>query len=306
MPKMEVQRPPSRVLQPLPNGAPGMARPVRDVGEVGKLLCSFYGDPKTGKTRLAATFPKPILFLATDPEGQDSIPGTPGVDYVDVNKTEDMVLATELLKNGRSWWRRKGEDWERLNGPVGEPYATGVLDHASKLRNVTLMEIMNVEEMPLKKPWGGKAMQTVWMPLAAAMQNAFRPLIRLVKQDKTRNVVVLSQEADLTHNEEGTTNPLPPDIGAALGKGIADWLDAECSYIGQTLVRQRTRIIPATKNMPEREVRDKGVDYCLRVCPGDLCRAGFRVPVGVDITNEFLINPTYDAILAIIQGRPLE
>jgi hypothetical protein len=299
MPRIDVQHPNHR--QPTQPASSGGVRPLKRAGDVGKILASFYGEPKTGKTRLASTFPKPILFLATD-DGTDSIAGTEGIDVFPINQPDDMVKATENLKSGRSFWRRRGEGWEQLPSAVGEPYATGVLDHATKLRNMLLLEILGLEEMPLKKPWGGKAMQNVWMPLAAQMQKYLRALVRLSRQEQLKNVVSLSQEQDLTHNEEGTAHPLPPDIGAALGKGVADWLDAECSYIGQTLVRPRVRVIEATGKMPRREVKENGVDYCLRVRPGDLCRAGMRVTPGIEINQDFLVNPTYDLLMSLIQG----
>ncbi len=222
---------------------------------------------------------------------------------LDIRQPDDMTAATETLKSGRSFWRKRGDGWEQIPSASGEPYATGVLDHATKLRNMLLLEILGVEEMPLKKPWGGKAMQSVWMPLAASMQRHLRALVRLSRQEQLRHVVILSQEQDLTHNDEGATNPLPPDMGAALGKGVADWLDAECSYIGQTLVRQRVRVIEATGKMPRREVKENGVDYCLRVRPGDFCRAGLRVTPGISIDQDFMVDPTYEKLLAILQGK---
>lgn len=301
MPKVEVQSPTNH-RQVTAGTSPGGVRPLKKAGDIGKVLASFYGDPKSGKTRLASTFPKPTLFLATD-DGTDSIAGTEGIDIFEVRSPEDMEKATETLRSGRSFWRQRGEGWEQIPSATGEPYATGVLDHATKLRNMLLLEILGVDEMPLKKPWGGKAMQTIWMPLAAHMQKYLRALVRLSRQEQLRNVVILSQEQDLTHNEEGATNPLPPDMGAALGKGVADWLDAECSYIGQTLVRQKVRVIEATGKMPRREVKENGRDYCLRVRPGDLCRAGFRVTPGIQIDQDFLVDPTYEKLLAVIQGK---
>lgn len=304
MPKIEVQSP-SHPVNGLTRsaGTPSGVRPLQRAGDVGKLLASFYGEPKSGKTRLASTFPKPSLYLATD-DGSDSIAGTEGIDIFPIEKPEDMEKATVALRSSRSFWRKNGDRWEQLPSASGEFYETGVLDHATKLRNMLLLEILGVEEMPLKKPWGGKAMQNVWMPLAAMMQKYLRTLVRLSRQEQLKHVVILSQEQDLTHNEEGTANPLPPDMGAALGKGVADWLDAECSYIGQTLVRQRVRVIEATGKMPRREIKENGVDYCLRVRPGDLCRAGFRVTPGVKIDQDFLVDPTYEKLVAVISGRP--
>lgn len=68
----------------------------------GRIICTITGDPGTGKTRLAATFPEPIFIRAED--GMKSIPADvrpdafPLVDSVDSLWAQLTALITEKHK----------------------------------------------------------------------------------------------------------------------------------------------------------------------------------------------------------------
>lgn len=64
------------------------------------MKISVYGRPKTGKTRLSSTFPKPLLILGTE-DGTESIKKVEGIDFIHViyNKQEPKGMSDNEWKN---------------------------------------------------------------------------------------------------------------------------------------------------------------------------------------------------------------
>ena len=248
---------------------------------------SLYGLPKTGKTRLACTFPKPLLIIGSE-DGTASVVGTPGVDFVQLENCYELG--------------------QLIEGPVSSgKYASVVLDNASKFRDMRIAEILGLKEVAVQKGWGF-ATRDQWVECSNSMKQMLRPILWLGRQRKL-NVVIIAHEQNFTAEETGgkSSDLLRPNIGPALGKSVCDFINAECDFIGQTHIREQTATKINTVNGKEvpYEVKTGKAEYCLRIAPTEFYQAGFRVSPKVKLAVDYLVDPTYAKIMSVINGKPL-
>lgn len=248
----------------------------------------LYGRSGTGKTTTWATFPKPILALIVS--GGDK-PGE--LRSIDTDEYRGQIDQVVLQSS-------KDID-EIINGWADLPrdYQTVVLDHASGLQDKVLAEIMKVDQLPAQKTWG-MASREQYGACVAQCKELFRLMLGM-----TCNVVIVAQER--ASNETGESELLTPSVGAGLMPSLVSWLNPACDYIGQTLIRPRkemktTSIGGKTKEI---EVKTKKKEYCLRTAPDEVYTTKFRVPKGRPMPD-FIIDPTYDKIMALIRGEEIE
>lgn len=242
----------------------------------------LYGRSATGKTTLASTWPKPILFLDVKDEGTDSISDVKQVDVRDVKSFEDFELTYE-------WIIRHPED-----------YATIVIDTISQLQQMVVSEIGGKSKMKGDRAAGdwGSMSKRDWGDVAALMKEwilNYRDLSHLginivfIAQDRTFNIDDGESEGD---------EQLSPEVGPALSPSIVKVLNASVSMIGNTFIR-----VKDTKKEVRGKTRErKEYQYCLRVGPNPTYVTKVRkprsaTPLGV------LVDARYEDILAIIKGE---
>lgn len=238
-----------------------------------RLTLCCYGQPKTGKTRLAATFPKPVFIIGTDRLGTESISNVEGVDFVLIESTSEVKFFTNVaIKRG---------------------VKTLVLDNASQLQQLVLSEMVGLDSIPVQQQRGIMAKvdnQEYSFKTKSALDELFR---------FQGHIVFLAHERNFTEGQQSEL--LTPHIASSLSKGVADWLNGTCSHICQTFIREKKVI---REDLVEGEKTEVGTglgEYCLRVGPHPIYKAGLRVPVGV-IPPNVIMNPTYDKIASIIKG----
>ncbi len=295
----------------LPTSILDRIRPI-EATNTSRLKCSFYGDPGTGKTRLSCTFPKPLLLLATE-VGTDSVVGTPGVDVAPVETAKDFYDCLEHAMNGKSQWGVEGKNLKFLGvGKFqGEKYRSVVLDTATKLRKNRIAELFKVQgkEVPRAQPflYAGKEWKDVWQQCSQDMQKMLAALLDIPRTHEM-NVVVNSHEANLTYDDgqaSTTSEFLRPNVSSAVGKAVADFLNAEVSYMGQMLIRDVMEEKQVTMGSLTDTVSVKvGTEYVMRVGPDATYRTKFRRSLEVTTPlPDFLVNPTYNSIVKLIRGE---
>jgi hypothetical protein len=257
---------------------------------------SIYGDPKTGKTRFACSFPKPLLIIGAE-DGTASVAGMKGVEFVQLYKADELL--------------------ELTRGPILEQrWKTVVLDTATKLRDLLVAEAVlgvgpnGVVDMPASRP-SARLYKDAYMNAASEMKTLLRTLLDLPRIIPL-NVVIIAQEANLTAEEMANqqTEIIKPKIASAVGKSVSDYINAECDYIAQTLIREGIEEqeipIPAVGNQPagtvKQMVRTGKKEYAMRIGPHDVYKTGFRLPDGRVLNQEFIVNPTYGKIVQLIEG----
>lgn len=257
--------------------------------KVDSLIMSLYGLPKTGKTRLACTFPKPVLIIGAE-DGTASVIGAKDVYFVRLKRTAEMA--------------------DIVNGPVLDgKYKTVVVDNGTKLRDMRIAEILGLKVGDATKVIDTKgfgfADRDQWGQCAMSLKALFRPLLDAGRRKKI-NVVTIAHEQNF-QEENRSGEALSPNVGPALGKAVCDWLNAECDYIGQTLIRPKLiRRIKKIANQDVETFEDTGKkEYCLRVGPHEVYQIGFRIGLMNNLPEDvdFIVNPTYDKIVQLIEGR---
>ena len=256
---------------------------------VDKQKWAIYGQPKTGKTRFACSFKKPLLLIGAE-DGTASVVGMKGVDFVQVQSlAEYSELVAEVRSSGR--------------------WASVVTDTLSKLRDMRIVELFNEKggSIPEKKPfmYADKAWKEVWTQTGKDLKDALRPLLDAPRL-MDLNVLTISQEANLVFDDgnSASSDLIRPSVGSAIGKSLCDWLHAECDYIGQTMIRPQMKTTNLPGGLTASQPTGK-LEYCMRVSPDGVYQAGFRLPSGRTMLKEFLIDPSYAQVCALIRGEKL-
>jgi AAA domain len=105
-----------------------MPNKISDIQPLNKLMCLFKGEPKSGKSTAAATFPEPIYFIDCDlrlaPLAQNPI-------------TKDRNVEFDSFTSFQPLWNRL-EELQRYN-----PYATVVFDSLTSLGRILMSFLLD-------------------------------------------------------------------------------------------------------------------------------------------------------------------
>lgn len=249
-----------------------------DLTDAIKMLC--YGKSGSGKTTLWASFPSPILALVCSGGNH---PGE--LRSVDTPENRKRIKAPII---------KSTDEVRRYLEEAGD-YATLVLDHGSGLQDLTLKEILGLDELPAQKSWG-MASQQQYGQSSLMCKELFRAMLSL-----PCNVVIVAQER--VFNEESDSDLIAPTVGAALTPSVTGWLNPACDFVVQTYKRPIMETVTSTlqgKKVTTKR-RGRGVEYCLRTEPHDIFQTKFRMPKGRTLP-ECIVNPDYQKILTLIKG----
>ena len=256
--------------------AEGVASRIQPVGLSGGVKLLVYGRGKTGKTRMACTFPKKVLVIGTE-DGTRSVSNVKGVDFVQLESSNELDELVELLKGGE--------------------YASACLDTAGGLQDLVLKEYLGLTEIVLQKSWG-LVKQKDWGPINAQTKKRLHTFLGLA-QSHGLNIVITAHERQFDSDSE--SDLIFPTIGAALTPGVTGWLNGAVECICQTFIREEMKAKQLTKNTTTSKPTGKS-EYCLRVGPHPIFMTGSRVPVGVELPDA-IVDPSYEKIRKYIEGE---
>lgn len=241
------------------------------------MRISIYGEPKTGKTRLLASFPKPVLIIGTE-DGTDSISNLDGVDFVPINSTSEVDA---LVAHAQTSPKK---------------YATLGLDNATTLQAMKYSEMLGQTGIPLQK--SSAAFEKIDNQEYSYLTKEILNKLFLFKG----NVVFTAHERDHTDKKNPTpvSDLLVPRVGSALSKGVAGWLNGICDQVCQTFKRKKV-IVEVVEGLRIEHPTDSG-EFCLRCGPHPIYMAGLRVPIGAYVPD-VVLNPTYEKIKKIVDGQ---
>lgn len=248
----------------------------------------LYGSSGTGKTTLWSTFPGPILVAVCS--GGNNSGELRSVDTPELRKkiVPKRVSTVSVMKDVIEWQARENK------------FATIVLDHVSGLQDLTLKEILGIEELPAQKSWG-MATQQQYGQSTLQCKEILRAMLGL-----SCNIVVIGQERTFGAKEGEESDIGSPTIGVAVTPSLAGWLNPACDYVLQTF--KRPRMVKKTVKIGGkdtiREVRGSGVEYCLRCEPHDVYTTKFRVPKErVAKLPDIIVDPSFAKIQKAINGE---
>jgi phage nucleotide-binding protein len=251
--------------------------PIKKVSEIKRARSwAIHGRAGSGKTTLSSTFPGPILLLDVKDEGTDSVSDVENLDVMEITEWQDLEDVYWFLS------KNPGK------------YKTVVID------TVTQMQQMIVEEIGSRKKLGGKNVgdwgtmtKSDWGDVASRMKTWISNY-----RDLPMEVVFLAQERVFNNEDDDATGMLDPEVGPRLSPSVMSHLCAAVSIIGSTFVRERTERIKV--KLRTKEV--KHTEYCIRLGPSPSYITKIRKPRGIELPH-FLVNPTYDTIIELIQGN---
>lgn len=138
-------------------------RNTRDVATNNGIKIMVYGLAGTGKTRLCATAPKPIILSAE--QGLLSL-RTQDVPYIQIKTIAELKAAREMLMNDRRFW-------------------TICLDSASEIAEVCLRDLVATNKDP-RKAYGDMA-QEVLNEVRAFRDFPQRHVVFIMKQGRVKD-----------------------------------------------------------------------------------------------------------------------
>ena len=253
----------------------------RDVREIEReRTWVLYGRSGTGKTTLAATFPKPLLLFDIKDRGTDSINDVEGIDVVDIkswDQVEDIYIYLTSAKHH---------------------YKTIVFDTITQMYQLAQWHILDKLKKKTRAGDWGSMSQRQWGEVTGLLKDKlmdFRDAgieldceIVFIAQDKRRQQEIDNEIEEAIHD---------PEIGPSVPPSVAGLLNASVSIIGQTYVRMHTKRerIRGKTRYTERPV------FCIRMGPDAQHITKVRNPKSIEVPS-FVENPTYRDLLNIIRG----
>lgn len=170
-----------------------------DIQELGQRnLWVLYGKSNSGKTYVASTFPKPLLYLQIGDDGSNTIAHVEGISAISVSTVKGLKdIAKELLKDKK--------------------YKTVVVDTFSLLVN----EWTDQNVISKNK----KMTQQLWGELKTETEEVIKAMHKIAK----RHIVVLTCH-ESTDAIEGMEDEIAPDIRPSVSKGARTYLEGMANY----------------------------------------------------------------------------
>lgn len=169
---------------------------IKDLGQ--RNLWVLYGKSNSGKTYVASTFPKPMLYIQIGDDGSNTIAHIKGISAISVETVEDFKdLAKELLKDKK--------------------YKTIVADTFSMVVNEWTQQNVTTK--------GKKMTQQLWGDLKTEQEGIIKSMHKLAK----KHIVVLTCH-ESTDTIEGMEDEISPDVRPSVSKGARTYLEGMANY----------------------------------------------------------------------------
>ena len=170
-----------------------------DIHELGQRnFWVLYGKSNSGKTYVASTFPKPLLYIQIGDDGSNTIARVEGIKAISIENIEQFKTLCEELKKDKK-------------------YATIVVDTFSMVVNEWVQQKVTTK--------GKKMTQQLWGDLKTEQEELIKALQRLAKK---RIVVATCHESMDTI--EGMEDEITPDIRPSVSKGARTYLEGMANY----------------------------------------------------------------------------
>lgn len=234
------------------------------------MAALIYGRSGTGKTTVAATFPKPLLLLDIREKGWDSVTNVPDCDISKITEWEQFEALYWYLKRGK------------------HRYRSVVIDQVTQLQDLALRKAMKDEgkeesDAISRRVFGqASGMMKTWLL-------NYRDLI-----DEDINVVFLAHDRATEGEDGGDDNQIDPSVGPRLMPSVASFLCGAVKVIGNTYIREQSSV--------ENKRRVKKISYAMRIGPHAYYITKTRTPVGVP-PPQVIADPSYDKLAAVMLGK---
>lgn len=227
------------------------------------LKVLLYGRSSTGKTTIAATFPRPTLICDIREEGTDSVSDVEDIDVLPVQSWEDLELV---------YWMLKSQETK---------YQTVVID------TISMAQVQLVEQV-VERAGRDSMSQQLWGEVSGKMQSLI-----LAFRDLPINVVFLAHDRTRVSEEDGD-DMLDPEVGPSLIPSVMKTLTGAVSIIGNTYVAEK-------QTQAKGRIRRK-IEYRVRLGPHPYYITKVRKPKKHKVPAH-VVDATYEMLLSIRQGE---
>ena len=227
----------------------GLLDSAVDIHELGQRnLWVIYGKSNSGKTYVASTFPKPMLYPRIGDDGSNTIARVEGIKGVPLNSTKQLKdIAKELQKD--------------------KAYKTIVVDTFSLLTNEW------VDENVIKK--NKRMTQQFWGDLRTETEELVKEMHKLAR----KHIVVLTCH-EATDAIDGMEDEIAPDVRPSVSKGARTYLEGMANYGIHT-----TRIVKeVTKGNTTKEV----VKYAADIGPNPYYWTKLQIDPSIKVPSRII------------------
>lgn len=170
-----------------------------DIQELGQRnFWVLYGKSNSGKTYVASTFPKPLLYIQIGDDGSNTIARVEGIKAISIENIEQFKTICEELKKDKK-------------------YVTIVVDTFSMVVNEWVQQKVTTK--------GKKMTQQLWGDLKTEQEELIKELHRLAK----KHIVVATCHESMD-TIEGMEDEITPDIRPSVSKGARTYLEGMANY----------------------------------------------------------------------------
>lgn len=190
-----------------------------DISELGQRnLWVIWGKSNTGKTKVASSFPKPMLYIRIGDDGSNTIANVEGIQAIHADTTEKLKeIGKELLKDKK--------------------YKSVVVDTFSMLTNVWIdQNITQKKKKMTQQAWGDLKVET-------------EELIKIFHEVAATHIVCLTCH-ESNDTIEGMEDEIIPDFRPNTTKGARTYLEGMANYGIHTAKMKKTVV----KDGVEKEV----------------------------------------------------
>jgi phage nucleotide-binding protein len=257
-----------------PKQLPAVVRGIKKVEDLQEnIVALIYGKSGRGKTKTAATFPGPVLFLDINNEkGLKTVRKVAGLKFAKIREWDDFI---DLY-----WWLRDGQEFGSI-----------VLDQITGLQDLCMRAVREHFRMDDDEPFQGfKKFGKLSGDMKTWLQN-YRELSDLY------NVVFIAHER--AFDSEAEEGEIDPSVGARVMPSIGSFVEGACDVIGHCY-------IGATK---EKNAKGKTIvipEYRMRIGPHSIYTTKIRRPPDAGKIPEYIVDPSYQKLIAIESGKDLK
>lgn len=246
------------------------AVPVQSLGTVISAL--FYGRSGTGKTTIAATFPKDLLLIDIAEKGTDSVSDVEGIK---------VFRMTEWNELEEIYWRLQ-------DGDTG--YKTVVIDAMHSLQDLAIDQA----KADAGKDSDAQTSMKDFGKASGLMKQWILNYVDLTTQGI--NVIFLAHDR-ITESEMEGEDMITPEVGPRLMPSVASTMTGSVNIVGHSFIKE-TIEKPKTAG----QKKNKTIEYCMRIGPHAFYTTKIRKPKS-QILPDFLVDPDFKQLLAIVKGK---
>jgi hypothetical protein len=251
---------------------PAVVRGIQAVEDLNEnMVALLYGKAGRGKTKIASTFPGPILFLDINNEkGLKTVKKVPDVKFAKVNAWDDFL---DLY-----WWLREGQSF----GTIVLDQVTGLQDLCQK----AVREHFNMKDSEqfqgFKKYGKLSGDMKTWLGNYKELNDLY-------------NIVFIGHERAFGSGEEDDSE-IDPSVSARVMPSVGSFLEGACDVIGQCYIGVK-------KFKDDTGKRVKKAEYRMRVGPHPTYTTKIRRPPDAGPLPEYIVDPSYRKLVAIESGE---